>query len=200
MWRLPGTRMSGQYRTIVADPPWRYSATSDAKPQTGRSSRMVEGHYETMSMEEIAALPVGDWIEDQAHLYLWITNPRLYGNTRDSGGRSITPLQIVEAWGFQYVTLLTWVKTGAPGMGFYFRGMTEHVIFAARNKLAIPSEKRESNVITASRQGHSEKPDAFYDLVERVSPGPYLDMFSRRARLGWDTWGDQALHGTEPAA
>lgn len=156
---------------------------------------MVEGHYRTMSMEEIAEIPVRSWAAESAHLYLWITNPRLYGNSRDSGGRTITPLQIVEAWGFEYVTLLTWVKTGAPGMGFYFRGATEHVVFAARNKCPIPAAKRESNVFTAPRGRHSEKPDAFYDLVERVSPGPYLEMFSRRARFNWDTWGDESLHG-----
>jgi N6-adenosine-specific RNA methylase IME4 len=182
-----------RYGTIVADPPWRYSATSEAKPQEGRSSRMVEGHYPTMSVEEIAALPVAELAAERSHLYLWVTNPRLYGNNRDSGGKTLTPLDIVEAWGFSYITLLTWVKTGAPGMGFYFRGMTEHVIFAARNKCPIPTDKRESNVFTAPRGRHSEKPDNFMDLVERVSPGPYLEMFSRRARFGWDTWGDESL-------
>jgi N6-adenosine-specific RNA methylase IME4 len=186
-----------RYRTIVADPPWRYSATSAAKPQPGRSSRMVEGHYPTLSMEEVAALPVREMAADSAHLYLWITNPRIYGNQKDSGGRGFMPIDIVLAWGFEYTTLLTWVKTGAPGMGFYFRGMTEHCIFATRQKCPIPSEIRESNIITAARSRHSEKPDAFMDLVERVSPEPRIELFSRRARFGWDTWGDEALGTVE---
>lgn len=194
------TTRAATYRTIVADPPWRYSATSEAKPQAGRSSRMVEGHYQTMSVEEIAALPVAELAHESAHLYLWVTNPRIYGNQKDSGGRGMMPIDIVHAWGFEYTTLLTWVKTGAPGMGFYFRGMTEHCIFATRKKCPIPAEIRESNVITAPRGRHSEKPDAFMDMVERVSPGPYLELFSRRARFGWDTWGDQALGGLELTA
>jgi N6-adenosine-specific RNA methylase IME4 len=146
--------------------------------------------YTTMTNAEVAALPVGELADDDAELYLWVTNPRLYGE-RDG---QCSPLAIIEGWGFEYKTLLTWVKTGALGLGFYFRGQTEHVLYCTRGDVKIPPARRESNVITAPRRGHSEKPDAFYDLVERVSPEPRVELFARRARLsGWDYWGDQSL-------
>lgn len=183
------------YRTIVADPPWRYTKTG-ARVEGRMKGRGggAERHYETMTCAEVAALPVRPLTADQAHLYLWVTNPKLYG---DETG---TPLDIVQTWGFEYTTLLTWVKTGAPGMGFYFRGATEHVIFATRNKCPIAAEIRESNVFTAPRRGHSEKPDSFLDLVERVSPAPRIELFARRQRFGWDTWGNEALEHVELTA
>lgn len=199
-----------KYRTIVADPPWPYRSgdiltRGKVKPaHVGRSSKMVEGQYATMTWEEIAALPIGDLAADSAHLYLWITNPMLYGGSNGGGGKpsGLTPRDLLAEWGFTYQTLLTWVKTGTLGMGFYFRGMTEHVIFATRKKCPIAPEMREPNVISAPRRGHSEKPDCFFDLVERVSPGPYLEMFARSARMSfgehqWDYWGDQSLGTAE---
>jgi N6-adenosine-specific RNA methylase IME4 len=183
------------YRTIVADPPWRYSNARGTQTRSARGRRAVtaEDNYPTMTNEEIAALPVREWADDAAHLYLWVTNPRLYGGRgRKGDGAAIEPIDIMEAWGFEYVTCLTWVKLGAPGLGFYFRGMTEHVLFGVRGGLTIPTDARESNVITAPRGRHSEKPDRFYELVERVSPGPYLEMFARRRRYGWDVWGNEA--------
>lgn len=195
---------AAKYRTIVADPPWRYRSgdilmrgwRKTAIVESSKASRSAEGHYTTMTNAEIAALPVRELADDNAHLYLWVTNPRLFGE-RDG---STSPREIVEAWGFRYVTLLTWVKTGPMGLGFHFRGHTEHVVFAVRGDVRIPPERREPNVITAPRRGHSQKPEAFFDLVERVSPGPYLEMFARRQRLGWDTWGDQALEHVDMEA
>ena len=142
-----------------------------------------------MTNAQIAALPISNLAEDDSHLYLWVTNPRLYGE-RDG---TLTPRQIIEGWGFRYVTLLTWVKTGPMGLGFHFRGHTEHVLFCVRGDVRIPPDKRETNVITAPRRRHSEKPDAFYDLVERVSPTPRIELFARCQRLGWETWGNEAL-------
>lgn len=181
------TGLTPPYRTIVADPPWQYNVarglpTRDYKPST------AEAHYSTLTMEEIAAIPVKDLAAEDAHLYLWVTNPRLFGDRQ--GGRRATPLDIAEAWGFEYRTMLTWVKTGPLGMGWWFRGNTEHVLFCARpGTPAIPADRREANVVTAPRQHHSGKPAAFFDLVERVSSGPYLELFARSPRLGWDSWG-----------
>lgn len=171
-----------KYRTIVADPPWRYRTISGLTTRTrGHRSPEAECHYPTMTVEEIAALPVRDWAAKDAHLYLWVTNPLLFDAR-----------PIVEAWGFQYVTLLTWRKLGALGMGYYFRGDTEHVIFGVRGKAPIPVEKRARNWFAAPKTGHSRKPDLFYEMVERVSPGPYLELFARRRRYGWDVWGNEA--------
>jgi N6-adenosine-specific RNA methylase IME4 len=183
-----------KYRTIVADPPWRYRSSDITTRGWHRTASVESGkaasQYTTMTNAEVAALPVGELADDVAELYLWVTNPRLYGE-RDG---QCSPLAIVKGWGFEYKTLLTWVKTGALGLGFYFRGQTEHVLYCTRGDVKIPPARRESNVITAPRRAHSEKPDAFYDLVERVSPGPRVELFARRARLtGWDYWGDQSL-------
>lgn len=180
-----------QFATIVADPPWRYTKNPTELRSGGRGAS-AEHVYPTMRTEEIAALPVASWVAENAHLYVWVTNPVLVG-TRSSIRGETTPSEIVRAWGFEPMTLLTWHKEGPLGMGFYWRGQTEHVIFAVRGKMPIPPESRLRNLFTAPRRGHSEKPDLFLDLVEQVSPGPYLEMFSRRARFGWQTWGDQAL-------
>ena len=180
-----GTRAA----TIVADPPWRYQKDTSM----GSKPRAAEAHYRTMGIREIAALPVSELVADDAHLYLWVTVPRLYGDRDD---RSFTPVDVMEAWGFEFKTMLTWVKSGSPGMGWYFRGQTEHVLFGVRGHAPIPPEVRIPNYLIAPRQGHSGKPEAFLDLVEQVSPGPYLELFSRRQRFGWSTWGDEALNPT----
>lgn len=187
-----------KYRTIVVDPPWRYYSSdiltrSVRKPASVATRRDAEGQYTTMTNEDIAAIPVGQWTEPNACLYLWVTNPIMFGGRRKLRGDEFCPRRIIETWGFTYKTMLTWVKTGAPGLGFYFRGNTEHVLFCTRGDVRMPPAARESNVIVAPRRGHSEKPDAFYDLVERVSEGPYLEMFARRARFGWSYWGDESL-------
>lgn len=186
--------MTGKYRTIVVDPPWRYENERDTQTRCLRGRKGVTplGHYACMDNTEIAGLPIPDLAEKDCALYLWVTTPRLFGHVNRRRHR-VSPIDMVEAWGFRYITLLTWVKTGPPGMGFAFRGHTEHVIYATKGKVSIPPEQREPNVIIAPRRGHSQKPDAFLDLVERVSPGPYLELFARTQRLGWDTWGDGAL-------
>jgi N6-adenosine-specific RNA methylase IME4 len=171
-----------KYRTIVADPPWRYRQqrilTTAKRPETRPEA---DAQYPTLTVAEIAALPVADMADDNAHLYLWVTNPKLF-----------EAQPVVEAWGFQYVTLLTWHKLGTLGMGYYFRGDTEHVIFAVRGKAPIPPDRRDRNWFAARKVGHSVKPDRFYEIVERVSPEPRLELFARRRRYGWDVWGDEA--------
>lgn len=185
----------GEYRTVVVDPPWAYgSAKSGGKPGS------AEGQYRTIGNQGreinrrtgagienlIGVTPIGEWTATDAHLYLWVTNPKLP-----------FAFQLIDAWGFVYKTTLTWVKTtktGVPiknGMGWFFRGCTEHVLFAVKGRLPIDTAKREKNVIHARREGHSVKPQSFAQMVERVSPGPYLDVYARRQRMGWDAWGDE---------
>lgn len=185
------------YSTLVVDPPWMYQKNHGAKRGLvpGRRGGQAEAQYTTMTNEEILALPVRDLAADKAHLYLWFTNPGAWGGRFSS----ITPHDIAEAWGFEFKTIITWVKIEATGnvdkggMGWYFRGATEHVLFATRGDLQTPTEGREPNVIMARRGRHSEKPGAFFDLAQRASPGPYVELFARAPRLGWDAWG----HGYE---
>jgi N6-adenosine-specific RNA methylase IME4 len=179
----------GSYATIVADPPWRYEQSRIVTTAKSAETRPeADAQYPTMTIDELCALDVGGLAADDAHLYVWTTNP-------------ILPhaFEVVEAWGFTYRTLLTWRKLGTLGMGYYFRGETEHVLFATRGKAPIPPDKRLRNWFEAPRQGHSVKPDLFLDRVEQVSPGPWIEMFARRARFGWDYWGNESLGTAELA-
>lgn len=170
----------GQFRTIVADPPWQYSNT--------RTRGAAEDHYPTMTLEELCRLNVSERAAEQSHLYLWVTNNFL-----------LEGFEILAAWGFEYKTCLTWVKP-QMGMGNYFRGSTEHVLFGVRGGLKT-LRNNQVNWFEAKRTQHSAKPDLFYELVETCSPGPYLEMFARRARLGdWQYWGNESLKTTEVAA
>jgi len=192
-----------RYRTIVADPPWSYlvhqlsdedraarlNADRDGNPSPRRHGALADLHYATMTHAEVAALPIGDYADDQCHLYLWVTNPRLFASKNGTGP---TPADMMAAWGFEYITLLTWHKLGPPGLGWYFRGATEHVLFGVKGKLGIPSGVRTSNHFAAAKGRHSAKPDRFYEIVERVSPEPRLELFARRRRYGWDVWGNEA--------
>ncbi len=193
MTREGDAALASRYTTIVADPPWRYQKDTSMGTKQGAA----EGHYTTLAMPEIAALPIKSLAADNAHLYLWVTVPRLHGDRDD---RSFMPIDILDAWGFEFKTMLTWVKPGRGGMGWYFRGQTEHVLFGVRGSLPIPPAIREPNVILAPRSKHSKKPDAFFDLVERVSPGPYLELFAREKRIGWDSWGNEVESDVELVA
>lgn len=170
----------GVFATITADPPWKYGNTA--------TRGAAEDHYPTLSVEELCALNVdGRYVYecagDNAHLYLWTTN----GFLRES-------FDVLDAWGFIYKTTLTWVKPQL-GIGNYFRGGTEHVLFGVRGSLAV-LDSNQPNWFQVERGRHSQKPDRFYELVERVSPGPYLELFARRdmfgARAGWTPWGNEA--------
>lgn len=194
MFEAPGVR----YRTIVADPPW---PVRDSGPRTlasggywdnagaGTAGKRSVVPYERMSIDAISALPVPELAERDAHLYLWAVNAYL-----------TEAYDVVRAWGFRPSTLLTWCKTPMGlGLGGTFVNTTEFVIFARRGSL--PAKQRHPSTwmrwsrpyIGNGGPTHSAKPEAFLDLVEQVSPGPLLEMFARRQRLGWDTWGDEAL-------
>lgn len=160
------------YPCIVIDPPWDWGDEGDAD-QLGRARPT----YATMPLEDLMALPVGDVAEPNAHLYLWITNRSLPKG-----------FALLEKWGFRYVTMLTWLKPSF-GMGNYFRGSTEHVLFGVHGSLGLLRSDVGTH-FAADRPGrHSGKPDAFYRLVETCSPGPWLEMFARERRPGWAAWG-----------
>ena len=165
--------LSPPYSTIVADPPWP-SMHGRATYHRGKPER----YYSVMTLEDIEAMPVYDLVDADAHLWIWAVN-RLLGQA----------WRIAEAWGFTPLTIATWCKPG-PGMGYYLRNNTEHAIFATRGRPMPPDDPPTSTWWQWPRGPHSAKPAAFFDLVEQVSPGPYVELFSRTPRLGWDSWGD----------
>lgn len=165
--------MTGCYRTIVADPPWRFGSAA--------TKADASKHYQTMALVDICALPVLGLAGSSCHLWLWGVN-----------GMMEEAYAVVRAWGFTPLTLVTWCKR-QPGVGHYLRNNTEHCILASRGNPMVPEHKPLATWFIWPRSEHSKKPDAFYDLVEVVSPGPYVEMFARRARFGWDYYGNESL-------
>ena len=180
-----------RYRTIYADPPWQFqNRTGKVAPEHKRLNR-----YNTMTLEEIMNLPVQDATDEKSHLYLWVPNALLPDG-----------LAVMKAWGFEYKSNLVWEKVrhdGGPdgrGVGFYFRNVTELLLFGIRgdkNRTLDPG-RSQVNLIRSIKREHSRKPDEFVDLIERCSPGPFLEMFARGDREGWDMWGNQADNTYEP--
>ncbi len=185
----------GFYRTIVVDPPWAYDGKWDGTSGWESKRHGFQGagtNYDTMTMDELLGLGIGQWALPSAHLYLWATNAFL-----------AEAHQLAAAWGFDQKTIITWAKGRVEadafvhhiGPGHYFRNSTEQILFCVRGSGGRPAQRlTRQNVPTlfiAPRGKHSVKPDAFYDLVEEVSPGPYLDVFARRERHGWDVVGNE---------
>ena len=172
------------FGTVLADPPWRFAhRTGKVSPEYRRHAR-----YRTMSTPEIAALQVGDGLADDAHLYLWVPNALLADG-----------LAVMQGWGFTYKANLVWHKvlgdgrSDRRGVGFYFRNVTELVLFGVRGSLrTLPPGRRQVNLFASRKREHSRKPEQLYDIVESCSPGPYLELFARHPRLGWTAWGDEA--------
>lgn len=174
------TRDTPKFATVTIDPPWDWGDEGDVN-QMGRA----KPDYHTLSFDDLLKLPVGEFADVDCHLYLWITNRSLPKG-----------FDLISAWGFRYITALTWIKPHF-GMGNYFRGQTEHVLFGVKGSQPI-KRKDQGTFFHAERgKGHSAKPEAFYALVESCSPGPYLEMFARNQRNGWATWGE---NGFEHAA
>lgn len=167
---------SAKYATIVIDPPWDWGDEGD-QDQLGRA----RPDYSTMSIEQLERLDVASLSDVDCHIYMWITNRSLPKGFR-----------LLEAWGFRYITAITWVKPHF-GMGNYFRGQTEHVLFGVKGSQPL-KRKDVGTVFTAARGdgGHSSKPKEFLELVESCSPGPFLEMFSRSHREGWVSWGENS--------
>ncbi|MGW4366305.1 MT-A70 family methyltransferase [Nocardia takedensis] len=158
-----------RYRTIMADPPWDVL-------QRGHIG--AEQHYPLMSVEQIKNMPVADLAEDDAYLFLWVTN----GTLRHG-------FEVMDAWGFTYRSPLTWVKPRMQ-LGWYLRNMTEHVLFGTRGKAKVNFRSQPTWFI-APVQRHSQKPEEQFSIIERVSDGPYLELFARRRQPGWDAWGNE---------
>lgn len=173
-----------KFSTILADPPWRFeNRTGKMAPEHKRLSR-----YGTMTLDAICLLPVASIAAETAHLYLWVPNALLPEG-----------LSVLNAWGFTYKTNLVWHKVrkdGGPdgrGVGFYFRNTTELLLFGVRGKNArtLAPGRSQVNIIRTMKREHSRKPDEIYELIERCSNGPYLEMFARGARPDWRVWGNQ---------
>ena len=174
-----------KFQTILADPPWRFAnRTGKMAPEHRRLSR-----YATMELPEIKELPVAEIVEEPAHLYLWVPNALLPGG-----------LDVLRAWGFEYKSNLVWHKirkdggSDGRGVGFYFRNVTEVVLFGVRGKNArtLAPGRRQVNLISTQKREHSRKPDELYDVIEACSRGPFLEMFARDTRQDWVGWGNQA--------
>jgi N6-adenosine-specific RNA methylase IME4 len=165
---------SAQFGTILADPPWRFANST---------GKVIEG------------LPVAELALPESHLYLWVPNALI-----------VQGLEVMRRWGFTYKTNIVWYKVrkdGGPdrrGVGFYFRNVTELVLFGVRGGLRTgPPGRRQPNILISRKREHSRKPDEFYGIIERCSPGPYLELFARHSRPGWVQWGDEIEQGRSVA-
>lgn len=186
----PLPTIEGGFQTVLADPPWRFmNRTGKVAPEHKRLDR-----YGTMELDEIKRLPVSDIAAKNAHLYLWVPNALLPEG-----------IEVMQAWGFRYVSNVIWAKRrkdGGPdgrGVGFYFRNVTEPILFGVRGSMrTLPPARSTVNMIETRKREHSRKPDEQYDLIESCSPGPYLEMFARYAREGWSAWGNESDASVEP--
>lgn len=173
----------GQFSTILADPPWRFrNRTGKVAPEHRRFAR-----YQTMTTDDIAALPVAAIAADPSHCYLWVPNALLPDG-----------LRVLDAWGFRYVSNLVWSKIrkdGGPdgrGVGFYFRNVTELLLFGVKGRMrTLAPGRRQVNLVATRKREHSRKPDEMRRLIEQCSPGPHLELFARESAPGWTAWGDE---------
>ena len=188
---LNQTLAGRRFGTVLADPPWRFvNRTGKVAPEHRRLSR-----YGTMPVEEIAALPVAAHLEDPAHCYLWVPNALLPEG-----------LQVLAAWGFEYKSNIVWHKvrkdggSDGRGVGFYFRNVTELVLFGTRGRNArtLAAGRRQVNLFGTRKREHSRKPDEQYAIIEACSWGPYLELFGRGVRANWTVWGNQADENYKP--
>lgn len=175
----------GKFHTVLADPPWRFTnRTGKMAPEHRRLNR-----YGTMELAEIMALPVAEIVQEPAHLYLWVPNALL-----------LEGLAVLNAWGFEYKSNIVWHKvrkdggSDGRGVGFYFRNVTELILFGVRGKNArtLAPGRRQVNLVATRKREHSRKPDELYQVIEACSRSPYLEMFARDTRNGWFGWGNQA--------
>lgn len=185
------SKNGGRFRTVLADPPWRFiNRTGKIAPEHRRLSR-----YETLPTETICELPIPSMVQETAHLYLWVPNALLPEG-----------LRVMEAWDFKYKSNIIWHKirkdggSDGRGVGFYFRNVTEMLLFGVRGKNARTEAPGRSqiNFIESRKREHSKKPEEQYELIESCSRGPFLELFARGARRGWSYWGNQADEQYQP--
>lgn len=180
----------GGFSTLLADPPWRFAnRTGKVAPEHRRLDR-----YSTMSLDAIKSMNVPDVLAPKAHLYLWVPNALLPEG-----------LDVLKAWGFRYVSNIVWAKRrkdGGPdgrGVGFYFRNVTELLLFGVRGSMrTLGPGRSQVNMIETRKREHSRKPDEQYDLIQACSPGAYLELFARHQRPGWTVWGDESSEDVAP--
>jgi N6-adenosine-specific RNA methylase IME4 len=186
--RFAGRR---RYHTLLADPPWQFqNRTGKVAPEHKRLSR-----YGTLTLDQIKALPVADLTAEPGHLYLWVPNALLP-----------LGLEVLAAWGFHYKSMIVWHKvrkdggSDGRGVGFFFRNVTETLLFGVRGRNArtLQPGRRQVNLLATRKREHSRKPDEQYDIIQSCSPGPFLELFARGVRDGWDVWGDQANESYQP--
>jgi len=178
-------KVQGPFSTILADPPWQFqNRTGKMAPEHKRLLR-----YGTMELEEILELPIPQFAAATSHLYLWIPNALIAEG-----------LEVMKRWGFTYKSNLVWYKVrydGGPdgrGVGFYFRNVTELVLFGVRGSMrTLAPGRREVNLFSSRKREHSRKPEELYEVIERCSPGPYLELFARHPRAGWVQWGNEIV-------
>jgi N6-adenosine-specific RNA methylase IME4 len=176
-------KVEGRFATILADPPWQFqNRTGKVAPEHRRLLR-----YPTMELQEIIDLPVGNFAAARSHLYLWVPNALL-----------MEGLKVMKAWGFTYKSNIVWFKIrkdGGPdgrGVGFYFRNVTELVLFGVRGSMrTLKAGRTQVNTLATRKREHSRKPDEIYGIIESCSPGPYLELFARFRRIGWAQWGNE---------
>lgn len=184
---LPALVGRERFAAILVDPPWRFqNRTGKMAPEHRRLHR-----YKTMSTQEIMELPIPQLVLPQSHLYLWVPNALL-----------LEGLEVMRGWGFTYKTNIVWHKVrkdGGPdgrGVGFYFRNVTEMVLFGVKGSMrTLPPGRSQVNIVVSQKREHSRKPDELYGIIERCSPGPYLELFARHLRAGWYQWGDEIPGG-----
>jgi len=184
-------RLGGRpFGTILADPPWRFqNRTGKVAPEHKRLAR-----YDTLTWKEIADMPVADVTAPQSHCYLWVPNALVAEG-----------LRVLESWGFTYKTMLVWHKirkdggSDGRGVGFYFRNVTEPVLFGVRGRLrTLEPGRTQVNLLATRKREHSRKPDELYNIIEACSPGPRLELFARYPQDGWRVWGDEASPEVTP--
>ncbi|MRG59859.1 S-adenosylmethionine-binding protein [Agromyces sp. CFH 90414] len=176
--------VDGGFKTVLADPPWRFAnRTGKVAPEHRRLDR-----YDTMSLDEIKALPLDEHTATDSHLYLWVPNALLPEG-----------IEVMQAWGYRYVSNVVWAKRrkdGGPdgrGVGFYFRNVTELILFGVKGRMrTLPHARSQVNMIETRKREHSRKPDEQYAFIESCSPGPYLELFARHAQPGWQVWGNES--------
>lgn len=186
----PLPSVEGGFRTVLADPPWRFTnRTGKVAPEHRRLDR-----YSTLDLDAICAIDVAGALAKDAHLYLWVPNALLPDG-----------LRVMEAWGFRYVSNIVWAKRridGGPdgrGVGFYFRNVTELILFGVRGSMrTLAPARSQVNMIESRKREHSRKPDEQYELIEACSPGPFLELFARHPRDGWTVWGDESAPEVQP--
>jgi N6-adenosine-specific RNA methylase IME4 len=176
-------KISGRFSTVLADPPWQFqNRTGKVAPEHRRLLR-----YPTMELQEIIDLPIGHLVSARSHLYLWVPNALLQEG-----------LRVMKAWGFTYKANIVWLKVrkdGGPdgrGVGFYFRNVTELLLFGVRGSMrTLRAGRTQVNMLPTRKREHSRKPDEIFKIIEACSPGPYLELFARFRREGWSQWGNE---------